>query len=358
MSGRRKDLIDIQELLRQLRTGDSNRHIARQMRIDRRTVKRYRQWAQAHDLLTGPPPLLEELQALAEKTLSSSSPPQNISSVEPYRELVTQLVKENVEIAAIKCRLEERGFDGSYSAVYRFVRTLQPRTPEAVVRVERQPGEEAQVDFCYAGRMLDPERDKLRRTWAFVMVLSWSRHQYVEFDKAYYSAPHRLITQDVCVCGGLQQMRIFTLDYKLIATHERAQKPGERKTHLDHLPPHKVPGLLLDRDTCLAAATDVGEATAQVGGTLLADPVLDRLPTVGQLLKLRGKFDDQRLEAACRRALYFDDPAYKDRQAHPVRRPGRASHPAPGNCAPGDRIRARAGGFAGHIPGRCANPPL
>ena len=46
-------------------------------------------------------------------------------------------------------------------------------------------------------------------------------------------------------------------------------------------------------------------------GTLLADPVLDRLPTVGRLLKLRGKFDDQRLEAACRRALYFDDPAYK-----------------------------------------------
>ena len=39
--------MDIQELLRQLRTGDSNRHIARQMRIDRRTVKRYRQWAQA-----------------------------------------------------------------------------------------------------------------------------------------------------------------------------------------------------------------------------------------------------------------------------------------------------------------------
>ena len=68
--------MDIQELLRQLRTGDSNRHIARQMRIDRRTVKRYRQWAQAHDLLTGPPPPLEELQALAEKTLSSSPPPQ------------------------------------------------------------------------------------------------------------------------------------------------------------------------------------------------------------------------------------------------------------------------------------------
>jgi hypothetical protein len=29
--------------------------------------------------------------------------------------------------------------------------------------------------------MLDPETQALRRTWAFVMTLSWSRHQYVEF---------------------------------------------------------------------------------------------------------------------------------------------------------------------------------
>jgi hypothetical protein len=41
----------------------------------------------------------------------------NISSVEPYRELVTQLVKENVEIAAIRERLKERGYTGFYSAV-------------------------------------------------------------------------------------------------------------------------------------------------------------------------------------------------------------------------------------------------
>jgi len=39
--------------------------------------------------------------------------------------------------------------------------------------------------------------------------------------------------------------------------------------------------------------------------------VLDRLPTVGCLLRLRQKFGDERLEAACERALYFGDPAYK-----------------------------------------------
>jgi len=29
------------------------------------------------------------------------------------------------------------------------------------------------VDFGYAGRMIDPETDELRKTWVFVMILSW-----------------------------------------------------------------------------------------------------------------------------------------------------------------------------------------
>jgi transposase len=49
------------------------------------------------------------------------------------------------------------------------------------MRVERDPGEEAQVDFGYAGRMLDPATGQLRKAWAFVMTLAHSRHQYVEF---------------------------------------------------------------------------------------------------------------------------------------------------------------------------------
>jgi len=464
--------MDIRELLLHIRAGSSDRQIERDMKVDRRTAKRYREWAEAQGLLAGSLPSLEELQVIADQTLPKQTPPQNVSSVEPYREIVEQLVKENVEVAAIKCRLQEHGFAGSYAAVYRFVRRIKPRTPKATVRVERKPGEEAQVDFGYARQMIDPDSDKLRRTWAFVMTLSWSRHQYVEFvfdqkvatwlrlhrnafaffggvpkrvvidnlkaavvkavwdnpeiqqsyrdcaahygfliapcrprtpqhkgkveqggvhyvkrnflggrepttitqanrdvitwcnttaglrdhgttkekpllrfqeterdrlqplpetpydmaiwkkvklgrdcyvnfDNAYYSAPHRLIEQEVWVCGGIQFVRIYTLDRELLATHDRAQHPGERKTHLDHLPPELVPGLTRNREDCLASAEQVGIATLQMAQTLLDDPIVDRLHTVGRLLNLRHKFDDQRLEAACQRALHFDDPAYK-----------------------------------------------
>jgi transposase len=102
--------MDIRELLLHIRAGSSNRQIERDTGVDRRTVKRYRDWAEAQELLEEPLPSLEALQALLDQTMPGHLPPQNISTVEPYRELVEQLVEENVEIAAIKCRLQERGY--------------------------------------------------------------------------------------------------------------------------------------------------------------------------------------------------------------------------------------------------------
>lgn len=106
-------------------------------------------------------------------------------------------------------------------------------------------------------------------------------------------------------------MRIYSQDYQLLATHDRLDWPGERSTHPEHLPPEKLPGWLLDRAACREEAAAIGPSTAQVVDTLLGDPVVDRLPTVGKLLRLRRSYGDARLEAACRRALYFDDPAYQ-----------------------------------------------
>jgi transposase len=470
MPGKRKDAMDIREILRRMRKGQSDRAVARSMGIDRKTVRRYRTWAVGQGLLEGALPSLEELSRLLEETLKSKPPPQNVSSVEPYRKLVKKLRRDGVEIAAICERLRERGYTGSYSSVHRFVRSLEPTTPEVTVRVETRPGEEAQVDFGYAGRMIHPDTGKLRKTWAFVMTLSWSRHQYVEFvfdqkvetwlrlhrnalrffngvperlvidnlkagiaracwnepqaqqayrecaehydflimpcrlrtpehkgkveqggvhyvkrnflggrepttvtqanqdvlrwvestagqrihgttrekplvrfeteratlrplpdtpydmalwkqvklhrdchvvfERAYYSAPFRLAGQQLWVRGGTREVQIYTSDYQLVATHSRAQQPGQRLTNLDHLPCEKVPGLILSRDGCRLRAAEVGPATRKVVDELLDHRPEDRLRTAGRLLRLRQRFGPKRLEAACARALRFDDPAY------------------------------------------------
>ena len=181
MSGRRKAVMDVREIVVQVRAGVSDRQIAKGLQISRNTVKRYRGWAEEQGLLEGVLPDIVGLQGLLAETKPGDVPPQQVSSVEPYREMVVQMRQEGVEIRAIWQRLSERGYGGSYQAVWRFVQQLEPKTPAVTVRIETKPGEEAQVDFGYAGRMIDPQTGELRKSWAFVMTLSWSRHQYVEF---------------------------------------------------------------------------------------------------------------------------------------------------------------------------------
>ena len=116
-----------------------NQCLAEALDIDRKTVARYYQWAAEQHLLEGPLPPPDDLHRLVEETLSNSPPPQNISSVEPYRATVEKLRQSDVEVAAIYERLKERGYTGSYASVYRFVRALEPPTPEVTVRVETRP---------------------------------------------------------------------------------------------------------------------------------------------------------------------------------------------------------------------------
>jgi len=144
-------------------------------------------------------------------------------------------------------------------------------------------------------------------TWKEVRV---QRDCYVTFEGSFYSVPCRLIGQRVRVRGGGREVTIYGVDYALLTTHPRAEHPGERHTHLDHLPPEKLPGLLLNRAACRATAATIGPATAAVVHDLLGDPAVDRGATVGRVLRLRERYGNDRLEAACARARRFDAQSY------------------------------------------------
>jgi transposase len=464
-------VLEIRELIRRLQLGETERRIARDLQVSRKTVRKYRTWAQQHDVLTGSLPDPATLQAQLKTTLPGAVPPTTPSKVTPFRDQVIGLRQRGVECRAIYDILrEQHAFTGSYGSVYRFVRHLEPRTPDAYVRVETGPAEEAQVDFGYAGLLRDPDADTLRKAWAFVMTLSFSRHSYVElvfdqevdtwlrchrrafewfggvvrrvvvdnlkaaivhaalydpvvqrayrecaehygflispcrprtpehkgkveqggvhyvkrnflagrafrdvreanervlvwcvetagrrihgttkevplarfdtiehdallplpvapyalatwkqaklhpdchviFDHAFYSAPHRLIGQKLWVRAADTSVRIFH-QHELVATHPRATRRGQRLTNPDHLPPAKVAGLLATPASCVRRAGEIGPATSEVIGRLLGERPLDRLRTALGILKLAHKFGPRRLEAACARALQYDDLTY------------------------------------------------
>ncbi len=117
MPGRKMRTIDIRELVRRFQKNQSNRCIARELGIHRKTVSHYRKWAEAQGIQAKELGKLRDLDQTLKESLGVAMPPQNQSSVERYRPVVLRLRKEGVEIAAIYERLKERGYPGTYSSV-------------------------------------------------------------------------------------------------------------------------------------------------------------------------------------------------------------------------------------------------
>jgi len=131
---------------------------------------------------------------------------------------------------------------------------------------------------------------------------------HVVVDGAYYSAPHRLIGQVLWVRTNGRDVLVFH-DYERVATHAWGP-PGTRRTDPSHYPPEKVAYLMATPAYCRKRAAEIGEHTAELVGRLLAERPLDRLRAAQAVLRLADKHGPKRLEAACRRALAYDEASY------------------------------------------------
>jgi transposase len=79
--------------------------------------------------------------------------------------------------------IRAQGYSGSIDVVRRFLAGLkadQQRSRKLTVRYETAPGEQAQVDWMYAGRFANAT-GKMLSIYAFVMVLSFSRMVFARF---------------------------------------------------------------------------------------------------------------------------------------------------------------------------------
>ena len=179
MAGRRLMTLDVRELIRRLGAGQSQREIARAMSVARKTVRKYQRFARERGLLDAALPGAGELERQLDRSSGTSGLPEGTYKAAAYYKVIKGLREQGVEMKAVWHRLvEDHGYGGSYSSVYRYIRHREQQEPEGFVRLEVAPGKEAQVDFGYAGRMVDPERGEKRKAWAFVMTLSNSRHQF------------------------------------------------------------------------------------------------------------------------------------------------------------------------------------
>lgn len=152
-----------------------------------------------------------------------------------------------------------------------------------------------------------PDQAPEPAAWARVKV---STQGHVQFERALYSVPFSWIGQTLWLRATSSSVQVYA-DHRLVAVHARLARPGQRSTVEDHLPPNVLAFRRRGPEWCRERAEAAGPACAELVGGLLDHPVLDRLRAAQGILRLGERFGALRLEAACRRALAFDDPRYR-----------------------------------------------
>jgi transposase len=139
--------------------GVPKKKIARQLGLDRRTVRKY-----------------------ISRIVRGASEPRRTrvaSKLDPFLDVIASKVAQGLSAVQIYQDLcGAAGFDACYETVKRAVRTLRRTEPEVYCRMSFAPGEEAQIDFGDVGMLLVDGQP--RRVWLFAMTLCFSRYSYYE----------------------------------------------------------------------------------------------------------------------------------------------------------------------------------
>ena len=152
------------EIMMLKKKGLSNRHIAKCLGIDPRTVKKY---------ATDPEKVFKDRSRVVRK-----------SKLTPFYEHVKAWLDQDMGYSAVWIydRLKPMGYTGGYEIVKRFVRKIKKdRTRIAYLRFETEPGLQAQVDWGEFILIL-PDGTTLK-LYLFAMILGYSRMLYAELVK-------------------------------------------------------------------------------------------------------------------------------------------------------------------------------
>jgi transposase len=155
------------------------------------------------------------------------------------------------------------------------------------------------------------EREKLRPleaprfdppVWAECKV---HPDHHVQFQKALYSVPTRHVGKRVSVRGDSKLVRIY-VGGELVKTHERMEA-GRRSTDYHDYPEELAPYARRDPEALIREGHRQGK---HIGGflekLLAGDFPWAKLRQAQQLLRLTNKYGRERVDVACRRALYFE----------------------------------------------------
>ncbi|WP_338498845.1 IS21 family transposase [Streptomyces sp. SJL17-4] len=131
---------------------------------------------------------------------------------------------------------------------------------------------------------------------------------HIKVGRTLYSVPWKLIGRKVDVRSTASMVQVFH-DGELVKTHAAIDQ-GKRTDPADY-PPEKIAFQMKTPMWCRCQASEIGDACREVIDQLLEVNALYRLRAAQGILGLRKKYGDQRLEAACTKAIAVGDPSYR-----------------------------------------------
>lgn len=159
----RSRLAEIHTIEQLLRLGRSHRRNARELGIHRATVA-----ASARTRTAPADPI---------PTVSTGGAPGRQSTCAPLLDCIRDKLAIGQSAQRIDQDLvEEVGFPGSNESVKRSLRRIRAGSPQSFRRMEKPPGEEAQIDFGQGALTAKPGSSKKQRPHLFRIVLSFSRN--------------------------------------------------------------------------------------------------------------------------------------------------------------------------------------
>lgn len=142
--------------------GLTNTQIAKEMGVDRKTVSN---WLKVQALPT------------------YKKRPEKPSKLDPYKQYILERMNEGcVNAMVLFDEISEKGYQGKLTILREFMKPYREKVlSKASIRFETPPGKQAQVDW---GEFVVSRPDgKLKKLYAFIMILGYSRNYYVEFTE-------------------------------------------------------------------------------------------------------------------------------------------------------------------------------
>jgi transposase len=172
----------VNAILKLKERGWSQRKIAKELGIDRETVRKYTSSQKdtskpATNAPIGSEPLLAPVGNPHNGSIRSPGPK---SDCEPFAKIIEQKFEDGLSRQRIWQDLrDDHDFSGSYYSVRRFIKRLGKDSPIPFRRIENEPAQQAQIDFG-TGAPVISENGKRRKTHVIRVVLSFSRKSYSE----------------------------------------------------------------------------------------------------------------------------------------------------------------------------------